>query len=429
MILLKIDNSYSKVEGLTVSQHKKLADALSYTVDKQASFFSGGYGPRKKTLLDKKGYFPTGLHMRFSEFCAVEKVTLNIQDLRKQPYQTKTITMVEPMYAWQENAIEEAIFRQRGIISAPTGSGKSRVILGIATRLNLKTLIVVPSLEIKRQLAEDMKHLPNVVVENIDSTALKSAKDYDVLIIDEAHHVASKTYQKLNKTAWNSIYYRFFLSATPFRNDTEETLLFESIAGQVIYRLSYKEAVKNNYIVPIEAYYIEMPKTESDAYTWAEVYSQHVVHNSARNEAIAILALRLNKQDKSTLILVKEIAHGEALERLTNLPFANGQDETTRDYIRQFNNGEIKVLIGTEGILGEGVDTKPCEYVIIAGLGKAKSAFMQKVGRCIRTYPGKESGKVILIKDRSHRYPLRHFRQQCTILRDEYDAVATKIEL
>jgi superfamily II DNA or RNA helicase len=248
------------------------------------------------------------------------------------------------------------------------------------------------------------------------------------LIIDEAHHAAARTYQNLNKKVWDGIHYRFFLTATPFRNDPEETLLFEGIAGQIIYQLTYQKAIAKGYIVPIEAYYIEIPKQKTNAYTWREVYDELIVNHKIRNETIANLMISLHESGASTLCLVKEIAHGEILADLTGAGFANGQDDDTRDLITAFNRVKIKTLIGTTGILGEGVDSKPCEYVIIAGLGKAKSAFMQQVGRSVRTYPGKESAKVILIKDTSHKFLSKHFREQCAILKDEYNIIPIKLE-
>ena len=137
----------------------------------------------------------------------------------------------------------------------------------------------------------------------------------------------------------------------------------------------------------------------------------------------------LGRLDKPTLCLVREVIHGKILSDLTGYPFVSGEDDESRDYIRQFNAGEIKTLIGTTGILGEGVDTKPCEYVVIAGLGKAKSQFMQAVGRAVRTYPGKESAKVIIFNDRSHKYLIRHYNEQSRILLDEYGIKPVKLIL
>lgn len=402
-------------------------DKLSYVVGGSASYFSK-YGPRRKSLLSKRGEFASGLIGRVVE--ALGSKPVQIVDKRTKPaYRTTSSPTYETSYPWQKAAVEAAVSFKRGIISAVTGSGKSRVIKLLAERYGLKTLVVVPSLEIKKQLQQDLNDLPLVRVENIDSKVLKTLSDFDLLIIDEAHHSASATYQKLNKTAWTKIYYRFFLTATPFRNDAEETLLFEAIAGDLIYQLSYKEAVANGYIVPIEAYTLEVPKQKTDAFTYQQVYSQLVVNNEPANELIAYTILMLNQAKISTLCLVTEVAHGNRLAALTGLPFINGTDNDSRDYIHQFNNGEQMAVIATTGVMGEGVDSRAAEYVIIAGMGKAKSRFQQQIGRVLRRYKDKESGKVIIIKNTSHKYLIRHFNAQLKVLLDEYGVKPVKLDI
>lgn len=427
MITIEVGNSYSQIKGLSATQHKALAATLSYTVGDHFST----YGPTKRTLLGRKGEFPSGLLSRVTE--AIKTEPLFYDDKRKQPPLSPSVPALDfqrpPLYKSQKEAYHAAMKYGKGIISMPTGTGKSRVIELLAQGLGVKTLVIVPSLEIKKQLQEQLKGHKNVTIENIDSKRLQRLQGYDCLIIDEAHHVAAKTYQKLNKTAWKDIYYRFFLTATPFRNKKDEMLLFEAIAGPVIYQLSYKMAIREKYIVPVEAYYYQLPKVQTDAYTWTQVYSELVVNNKVRNETICITLLRLNKAGISTLCLVKEVKHGQILSEMSGLPFVSGQDEDSRDYIRQFNLGQIKTLIATTGVMGEGVDSKPCEYVIIAGLGKAKSQFMQQIGRSVRTYPGKESAKVILFKDMSHRFLSRHYRAQCVILKEEYGIEPLKVDL
>ncbi len=424
MVTLTINNSYSKLTGLAPEQDKEFRKALSYTLDAKASYFSGSRRSRTRCLVDKAGNFPTGLLHKIPAGY-YEKVL----DCRLSPRSlTKDTSLIGGSYPWQRMALSQAVIKGRGIISAPTGTGKSRVIALIAQFFGLKILIVVPTIEIKKQLQDLLKEFQNVTIENIDSNALGRLTDFDCLIIDEAHHVAAKTYHKLNKTAWKGIYYRFFLTATPFRNNKDENMLFEAIAGQVIYKLDYHEAIKKGYICSIEAYYYELPKVPTDAYTWQEVYKEFIVNNGLRNSQIANLLTSLHGSRKHTLCLVKEVKHGKILSEITGLPFVSGVDEDSRIWIKRFNEGALKVLIGTTGILGEGVDTKPCEYVVIAGLGKAKSHFMQQIGRAVRRYEGKESAKVILFKDRSHKFLLRHFKEQCKILKDEYDVIAIKLD-
>lgn len=428
MIALEIDNSYSKIAGLTPSQFKALNLLLSYTVGDHFSAF----GPTKRTLLSKKGDFPSGLAAKVVAWLIAERFDFDVTDKRIRPPISKESTTNYPVipYPAQLQAVDTALKLERGTITMPTGTGKSLVIAMLAARLDLKTLVIVPSLEIKKQLQEVLKKQTNITVQNIDSRELQTTKAaYDCLIIDEAHHVAAKTYQKLNKTVWKGIYYRFFLTATPFRNNEEETLLFEALAGPEIFRLTYEEAVSNKYIVPVDAYYYQLPKQATEAYTWAQVYNELVVNNDLRNEIIVKTLDKLRSINVSVLCLVKEVKHGQLLAAMSGVPFVSGQDEDSRVYIKEFNSGRLKTLIATTGIMGEGVDTKPCEYVIIAGLGKAKSAFMQQVGRGVRRYAEKESCKIILFKDDSHKFTSRHYKAQRAILKTEYNVIPTKLEV
>jgi superfamily II DNA or RNA helicase len=193
--------------------------------------------------------------------------------------------------------------------------------------------------------------------------------------------------------------------------------------------LTYKDAVKHGYIVPVEAYYIDCVKIPVAGYKWPEVYKEIVVNNENRNAQIAGMLYNLQIANKSTLCLVKEIAHGNALAELTNIPFANGVSEETPSLIKQFNNKEIPILIGTEGVLSEGIDTKPCEYVLITGLGKAKSRLMQAVGRAVRRHPGKETAKVVLFRDKSHKWSLQHYAEQAKIMKEVYGVIPQKLEV
>lgn len=434
MIEIIYDNSYSQIKGLNTGEFCRLRKILSYKTSSSAAYYSGGFR-RTKYLLDSKGFFPSGLIHKVKEF--VTELQYTIIDNRIKPLSRHVpIIMKPPMivpYKAQLKALDAAVEHEKGCISIPTGGGKSLVIALIASRLNVKTLVVVPTLEIKNQFKETLsrsfKDASFITVENIDSKRLKNLNNFDCLIIDEAHHSAAKTYRSLNKIAWTDIYYRFFLTATPFRNVSEEQILFESIAGEVIYQLSYKDAVKEGYIVPVEAFYIDLPKRQVKGYTWAQVYNELVVNNESRNETIAYALLKLQQAGKSTLCLVKEIQHGLKLSKMTAVEFVNGQDISSRPYIAAFNQKAINALIGTTGILGEGIDTRSAEYIIIAGLGKAKSAIMQQIGRAVRKYPGKKSAKIILFRDSSHKWTLSHFNTQKKILLDEYGIKPLKLEL
>ena len=426
---LTIDNSYSRISGLPDRTFEALRKLLSYRVQTFNARF-----PSVRHCLSKRGEFPTGLLSKVQVFLNAHNAEFRTIDKRRRPRLFQVPLNYQNAFKpheWQLKATTIVSKHPRAGVVAATGSGKSLAMAMIVEKLKVRTLIVVPSLEIKRQLTETFVHLfgrgvtKYVTISNVDSV---KPDDYDLLIIDECHHAASKTYRNLNKKAWNSIYYRYFFSATFFRNDKDEQLLFEGVCGEVRYELTYKDAVKAGYVVPVDAFYVDLPKRDVEGYTWAQVYREAVTGLHDRNVIIAELLTTLDTAGASTLCLVKEVAHGETLSLLSGIPFASGRDDGSRDYIRQFNAGAISTLIATTGVMGEGVDTKPCEYVILAGLGKAKSSIMQQVGRCVRVCQGKTSGKVILFRDRSHRFLSRHYNAEKAILTNEYGAKPKKLE-
>lgn len=446
MIHLQIANSECKITGLTDKQTRVLRNKMSYTADPQASYFSGRPA-RKISLLSKRGEFPTGLLYIVIDYLEITFTKYSKLDTRSVPMPQKrifTLSLGVTPYPEQMEAAKACSSspKGRGIVVAPTGVGKSLIISLLIEQLQVPTLIVVPSLELKRQLTESLSKAftpqkvgslcdkKPIAIENIDAIAVdKVLKGYDCVIIDEFHHSGAKTYRSASKKAWRDIYYRFGLTATPFRSQEHERLLLESVLSNICYEISYQDAVNNKYIVPMEAYYIELPKQKVEGYTWAQVYSELVVNNKPRNDTISNLLYRLYEARVSSLCLVKELRHGKTLADDGVFLFMHGEDNNTREYLEWFNETKVDILIGTTGVLGEGVDTKPAEYVIIAGLGKSKNALMQQFGRAFRTFPGKESCKVIIFKDPSHKWTLAHFKEQCKILREEYGVQPLKLEI
>jgi len=441
-MIIHVDNSECRIDNLSVDKHKKLSALLSYTLDPKAHFYSGGYGPKRISLLSKKGIFPTGLLYLVLDWCKSNKVAHTVKDLRikpqSQPNLFNTKILLTP-YDEQRAASEAALKHGRGIIVAPTGVGKSFIIALIIKKLSVPTLVVVPNLELKRQLTELLGDIFGhgkvgkdklINVQNIDALSIEpNTIKYDCVIIDEFHHSGAKTYRQLNKKVWNTVYYKFGVTATPFRSQDHEQILLKSVLSNVIYQISYQQALKNGYIVPMEAYYIEVPKTKTDGHTWHQVYTDLVVKNEIRNKIIVDLLKTLKAEEKSTLCLVKEILHGELLSKASNIMFANGQDSDSTDMIQYFSQDALKCLIGTTGVLGEGVDTKPAEFIVIAGLGKSKNQFMQQVGRGFRRFKDKSSCKIILFKDPSHKWTRDHFKAQCKFLLDEYNIIPSQINI
>lgn len=433
------------IEGLEVKDFSALRILMSYSLPPDQAHFGGAFYQGPRYLLDKRGTFPTGLLYIAQDYLKTYKISYQLKDTRIAPecdLKAPSLILAHTPYPEQLEAAQAARAFKMGIVTAPTGTGKSVIASLIINELKVRTLVVVPSLELKKQLTATLsdafgkryvgtlKDKRYIAIENVDALDCKEVlTGYDCVIIDEFHHSGAKTYQELNKKAWVNVYYKFGMTATPFRSKDYERLLLESVLSKVIYRVEYQTAVSKGYIVPLEAYYIELPNMGVDNdYNWPSVYSQLVVNNEYRNKVIAHLLKQLD--GTPTLCLVKEVNHGKNISQFTNHDnFITGSDEDSRGLIADFNKGHITSLIGTNGMLGEGIDSRPAEYVIIAGLGKSKNQFMQQVGRAFRVYPGKSSCKVIIFSDKSHKWSIAHFKAQVKYLKEEYNCIPARLDI
>ncbi len=453
MIEVKINNSLCTVAGLSAKQFKEVRQLMSYS-ETVRSRWHKGFKSTRKHLMDKRGEFPTGLLYVLQKYLSRYQIPTTWKDARVRPAARpgmfKFQEDVSYAYPEQVEAAEAALCEGRGIITAPTGLGKSLIIALTVEKLQVPTLIVVPTLSLKTQLRESLTKLFGAdrvgglgmacAVENVDALDPKKVLNgYGCVIIDEFHHSAAATYRTLNTVAWVNVYFRIGLTATAFRSKSEERLLLESVLSEVIYQTTYAAAVRKGYIVPMETYYVEVPphKLKGKGEHWHAVYKECVVDNTALNELAATMAVNLYHAGVPTLVLVKEVSHGEKIKALIAakgilVPFIKGENDDNKAMIGAFNALLHPVILGTEGVLGEGVDTKPCEYVLDVGGGKARTRFMQKAGRGFRRFDNpargpKDSCKLILFKHSTHKWFKAHFEECLDILQEEYGAVPARI--
>lgn len=458
---IAIGNGESQIIGLTKEGYQGLKKALGYTVNNGRMKFGFKIvnGRRVKTrvpmrefksLLDRKGRFPTGLLSRAAAFLDKKKIDCTFDDTRVVPSLHSLAEAFEVQkddfvpLQWQVDAAKAALDAYRGILAAPTGTGKSYLACMILLAFGVKSFICVPSLGLKGQLTDSINDLFGpmtagplvrgkavfpVTVENVD--ALKPTHDLsgvDLLLIDEYHHSAATTYRKLSVTLWKDIYWRFGLTATPFRSRSEEGILMASIVSDIAYRLTYEDAVRQGLIVPMRVFYVEAPKPDGKMKThtnYHNAYQDLVVNNANAHKLVAGLAEKLYAKQDSSLVLCRQIDHGLAVQKILDdngieVPFAEGTSDLKDHDIRNFCMQNEWVLIGTVGVLGEGVDTKPAVWVIIAGAGKAKVQLMQNLGRIFRTYPGKTMGYAIILKYSGNKWLENHFNETVKTVWEEY---------
>lgn len=254
-------------------------------------------------------------------------------------------------------------------------------------------------------------------------------KTIDVVMLDECHHSSAKTFFRLVQRI--DAPWRYGLSGTPFGLADGKGLMVEAAFGPVVECVTNAELIGLgvNARPVIRMLEVATPKLD-DGLDWQSVYKAGIVNNDARNEAIAREAAAFAKRGWPTLVLVRELAHGDQIAQILSglhVPhaFVHGQmptDEVERQKDR-LTEGKIAVLIASP-IFGEGVDIPMVRALIIADGGQSVANVLQKIGRGLRRKQGDNRLDAVDFADTTHRWLARHSQERLAL----YEAEGFEVE-
>ena len=227
---------------------------------------------------------------------------------------------------------------------------------------------------------------------------------FDLIIIDEGHHVAAESWQKVVRSFPQA---RFVsLTATPFRADNKDLL------GELIYRYPFARAMLNGYIkhiISASAHPAEITFTargESDTYSLEQILelkeeawfrrgvalsdecNRHIAEKAVEKvqalraatgfpHQIAASAMSIDHADQIRAIFEEMGLQAETIH--SNLP-----DDRRAAVFAKLRNNQIDVIVQV-AMLGEGFDHPPLSIAAIFRPYRSLSPYIQFVGRVMRT--------------------------------------------
>ena len=342
--------------------------------------------------------------------------------------------------AEQEPAAQALLAADMGVLSATTAFGKTVIGAYLIGQRKVNTLILVQSSALLEQwkaslgqfldINEVLPELPKkrgrkkarhligqigsgkntrsgivdiAIMQSLFEGDEKNVKafvaEYGMVIVDECHHVAAFTFEKVLKAV--EAKYVYGLSATPVRKDGHHPIIFMQ-CGPVRYLVDAKsqaeKRVFSHFVVP------RFTRTRlPDANNIQDMYAG-VVENDNRNELLVSDTVKLVQEGRTPILLTERKEHavllaGRLSEQVKNVFLLVGSDKQKdkRDKLTALQNmpdDEDVVVVATGRYIGEGFDSPRLDTLLLAMPISWKGTLAQYAGRLHRNYEGKHEVRI-----------------------------------
>lgn len=246
------------------------------------------------------------------------------------------------------------------------------------------------------------------------------------LICDETHRAKGDTWFD-TIVQFKNAQYRIGMTGTIDKKDPMLTQKLQGLFGEVLERVANEELIGKGFSAKpyIKFVNVKEPRTISDIREYQSAYDNGIVHNEHRNQVIARMCKTVHDTNKTVLIIVNRLDHGENIrEELEKLgvysEFINGElaTDVRKQQLADVKSGKLKVLIATT-VLDEGVDISGIHCLILGAGGKSLRQTLQRVGRILRRKEDDNSALVIDFYDRTNMYLFNHSKERHKIYNEE----------
>lgn len=341
---------------------------------------------------------------------------------------------------YQQEA-KDAVFNEwktgngKTLLVLPTGCGKTIVFAKITedcVRTGKRVLILAHRGELLDQASDKIKKATGLdcATEKAEQTSLGTwfriivgsvqtlmrekrlaqfSTDYfDTIIVDEAHHCISDSYQKVLKY-FNSADV-LGVTATPDRGDMRNLgTYFDSLA----YEYSLPKAIKEGYLCKIKAQTIPLKLDLSGVSMQAGDFKNSDI-DTALDPYLYQIADEMKKycNERKTVIFLPLVKTSQKFRDILNekgfrAAEVNGSSHDRAEILQDFENGKYNALCNSM-LLTEGWDCPSVDCIVVLRPTKIRSLYSQMVGRGTRLCDGKENLLLLDFLWHTERHELCH---------------------
>ena len=374
---------------------------------------------------------------------------------------------------YQRETIEGMLDNDGGIVSPPTGTGKTVVGLRFVYALDCRSLVLVHSRDLLYQWAERIEStlgiepgligdgqfsqgpvtiatLQTLVAKDGPGAPAALDEDYGIVVFDECRQT-SATKQMHDIGTDISARYRVGLSATPWRRVDGEALKIEAAVGSIAHEISAKRMIQEGYLANptfevIDPMDYVQPRHASLNESYQEAKTRVIECSPARLTAIASKTLHLADDGHQVLVNVNRKGHGRLITSVLNGTLSEedivaGIDNRKRERqlrkayakLAQVDSTDATMLTGDTSdaereqilddlqqgivvstILKEGVDIPSLDAVVLAHGQRSDIETIQTIGRILRPSGGRQA-RVVDAIDRGRFFQEAYEDRQQTV--------------
>lgn len=344
---------------------------------------------------------------------------------------------------YQKEAISALYEYKCGILNLPTGSGKTFTAIGLISAIKEPTLVIVDRKELLYQwideasrnlgipkesigiLGDGKKTIGDWLTIGIVNTIAKVVNDtdfdklFDCVIVDECHTAPAKTFTDVLDVL--NAEYKYGLSATPYRRESEENKIMLAYLGRIRYDLSPSILQNEGHILKPELKIIYTNFTDKKTIQYKAFDGTHQteetieytdlirqLYTDKNRNYLIIDTLKKLEGDLGGVILIMcdqvdplsvflDIAKDAKIKDIEKSAILTGKTKKKdrEEIVKKLRAGEIRFLFSTSSLIGKGFDLPAMSAIFLTSPIRFSGKLIQAVGRILRAKTGKNNPVIV----------------------------------
>lgn len=335
---------------------------------------------------------------------------------------------------YQLQCVKAAIEAGSGIVLAGTGAGKTSITAAISYAYGLegyKVITIVPSSDLVDQTYswykllgmdvgtysgsdKDIDHEHVVATWQAIQYNPSILEQFQALIWDEAHGISASTAQKLVNEHGKHIPFRFGVTGTFPKPETDK-LSLHSTLGSILIEIPASWLIEHGYLAKVEIQPVELNETYiTENFPDYDSEKAFLAKSPARLEKIADVIISQCAKYGNTLVLVNSIPFGEKLSSLIKdsvFLYGKSAKDLRKEHYDMFEQKDDIIVIASSGIASTGISIDRVFCLMLIDPGKSFIRGIQSVGRGLRKGRDKNSVTVIDVYSKL-KWAKKHFKDR-----------------